>query len=85
MVSIDGGAGQNVKFGDVLEAQLEAGEHTLSATNRLVTRRVSFSLSKDETVSFEVSNVVGGCLAALAVVGMAGYTVEVRRLEAAPE
>jgi hypothetical protein len=80
-VAIDGGSPQNVKYGDEMEAFLSVGEHHISATNRMVTRKATFELKEGQTVSFEVINVVGGCLAVLALFGTAGYTVELKKLE----
>ena len=84
LVQVDHLPDFNLKFGYKREISLEPGEHTVSVTNRLYTKKATFTLTPGETVAFEVANYASGCMAAFFMgLGMGLY--KVRLVPAAAE
>lgn len=82
LVRIDETPAFNLNYGQSKELEIEVGEHTLLATNRLYSKTASFEMKEGETVKFEVANVTTGCLAVILMsVGMSLYRVTVKRLD----
>jgi hypothetical protein len=77
-VRINGGKERVMKFGDSFEVELPAGTHEIAVTNRLFKKKSTFTLGPDAT--FEVANVVGGCLTMLFILGI--YSVAIKRTDA---
>ncbi len=81
LVRIDEAPAFNLNYGQSRELDLEAGEHTLLATNRLYSQTEAFEIKEGDTATFEVANVTTGCLAVILMsVGMSLYRVTVKRL-----
>lgn len=77
---VDDAEEHNLLYGKSLELPLPPGEHTLAITNRLYTKRETFQLGDNETVTFQAANTVSGCASIVFVaVGMGPYRVELSR------
>ena len=64
-VRIDNQPEITLKFNQTKEINIEAGEHTIRATNRLFSKRDTFKINEGETITYEASNEASGCVAAL--------------------
>ena len=81
LVRIDDAPAFNLNFGQTKELEIEAGEHTLFATNRLYSKTETFEIQSGATIAFEVANIPTGCLSLILMsVGMSLYRVTVQRL-----
>ena len=71
----------NLGFGDSIERSIPAGEHRVTATNRLYSKSEDFAIGEEETVTFETANIASGCGGLMfIVVGMGPYKVRLRRV-----
>ena len=81
LVRIDDQPEFNLNYGQSKEIQLESGEHTIFATNRLYSATETFQIGDGTAVAYEVINIPSGCLAFLfAGLGMGIYKVKIERL-----
>lgn len=78
IVQVDHLSDFNLKYGAQREMRLEPGEHTLSVTNRLYTKKITFTLRAGEASVYQVVNYASGCLAAFFMgLGMGLYKVRI--------
>ena len=85
LVRVDDGPQFNLNFGQSKEFDIEPGDHTLHASNRLYSDTTTFSINENETLTYEVANLTSGCIAALFIgLGMGLYRVRIERLKGLP-
>ena len=76
--SLDSGPEINLLFGESKTLDLTLGEHTLTVTNRLKTKHLSFEVKEGEPLTIPVGNVLMGCLSiSFIIVGMGPYGVKI--------
>lgn len=81
LVRVDDGPQFNLNFGQSKQIDLQSGDHTLHATNRLYSDSTTFTINENETLTYEVANLTSGCIAALFMgLGMGIYKVRIERL-----
>ncbi|HWA83311.1 MAG TPA: hypothetical protein VG820_07765 [Fimbriimonadaceae bacterium] len=79
-ILLDGRFVGALNYGDSLEAQVEPGRHSLTATNRLKSKSVEFEAQPGETVRFLTTGIaMGGIWVVMAMLGTVAYRVEIER------
>ena len=80
-VLLDGNEVDNLQFGERLEVDVAAGEHTLKVTNTLFTKTAPIKLRNGETACFQAGNKMPGLWALMFfAVGVVPYQVFLYRV-----
>jgi hypothetical protein len=80
-ILLDGEYVANIGYGAEYSGLIRAGEHELSVTNQLYTRRCSFTVEPGGSVSFRAGNVANGLTAIMVgVLGIGPYRCFLERL-----
>lgn len=71
-----------LEYGEMVEIEQEAGNHTARVTNRVFSQKVEYSLAEGETAKFQVANVAArGLLSYLMMlVGTVPYKPTIRQI-----
>ena len=81
-VQIDNQPEFNFNYNQTKHFDLEPGEHTIRATNRLFTKKDTFQIKENETVVYEASNEASGCISTFIWgLGMPYYLLKLTRIQ----